>query len=141
MYAANGRQQLRPARSGRAGGRIRRSRIRRASLNAVERLEDRRLLSTYTVDSLGDSGDGTLRWAITQANQNPGDDTIDFAVTGTITLESTLPTLSDTTGITDISGPGDEIRTVAGNGDFFGFRIFTVDTAARVALAGLKACL
>ena len=38
------------------------------------------LLSTYTVTSTNDSGDGSLRWAITQANSNPGEDTIYFNI-------------------------------------------------------------
>ena len=49
---------------------------------------------------------GDLRYVITQADQSAGDNTIDFAVTGTITLNSALPDLSNTTGLTDIEGPG-----------------------------------
>jgi hypothetical protein len=106
---------------------------------AVEALEGRALLSTWTVNSLDDSGDGTLRWAITQANQNNGADIINFSVTGTITLQSALPDLSDTTGLTDIGGPGASSLTVArssaaGTPDF---RIFTVDGGADVQLVGL----
>src|SRR3954451_13203410 len=42
-------------------------------------LEDRQLLSTFTVTSTLDDGTaGTLRYEIGQANTNPGDDTIDF---------------------------------------------------------------
>ena len=53
----------------------------------VERLEDRALLSTFTVNSPGDTGtglglSGDLRYVITQVNQTPGDNTINFAVTG-----------------------------------------------------------
>ena len=47
-------------------------------------------MATYSVTSLLDDGsNGTLRWAITQANTSTGiSDTITFAVTGTITLAS-----------------------------------------------------
>jgi streptogramin lyase len=38
------------------------------------------LLSTFTVTSTGDSGAGTLRQAITDANANPGPDTINFDI-------------------------------------------------------------
>ena len=84
----------------------------------VEALEDRMLLSTFTVNSLGDAGVGTglsgdLRYAITQADKTAGDNTIDFAVTGTIVLNSALPDLSNTTGLTDIEGPGASSLTVA----------------------------
>ena len=68
-------------------------------------------IPTWTVNSLGDSGTGSgplgdLRDAITQVDQTPGDNTINFGVTGTITLNSALPVLSNTTGVTDIEGPG-----------------------------------
>ena len=79
----------------------------------LEPLEGRALLSltTSSVNSLGDSGTGTgtsgdLRYVITQADQTTGDNTINFSVTGTITLNSALPDLSNTTGVTDIEGPG-----------------------------------
>ena len=64
----------------------------------LEALEERALLSVYTVDRLTDLGEGTglagdLRYAITQANAMPGDDTITFGVTGTINLTGALPSL------------------------------------------------
>ncbi|MGD9635876.1 MAG: choice-of-anchor Q domain-containing protein [Pirellulales bacterium] len=45
----------------------------------VEPLEDRRMLSVYTVSSTANSGAGTLRDAITQANSHQGADEIAFA--------------------------------------------------------------
>ena len=83
-----------PRRSKRIEGTTRNlaSRTKRACLRcqplALESLEGRTLLSTYTVDSLGDTGtglgsSGDLRYAITQANLSPGS-TIQFSVTGTI---------------------------------------------------------
>lgn len=67
---------------------------------------------TYTVNSLGDPGNGvcdatecTLREAITAANANTGSDIINFSVTGTINLASQLPDLTDTAGVT-INGSG-----------------------------------
>ena len=54
--------------------------------------------ATYTVTSTGDTEDpGTLRWAIEQLE--PGD-TINFAVTGTITLTRHLPALLNTVTVT-----------------------------------------
>jgi hypothetical protein len=55
--------------------------------------------NTYTVTSIADSGAGTLRQAILDANANPGADTIAFNVVGsgvhTIALASPLPTVTD----------------------------------------------
>ena len=65
--------------------------------------------ATVTVTSLGDTGAGTLRQAITDAN--PGD-TIDFSVTGTITLSSGRLTVLDNLTIT---GPGGSSLTISGN--------------------------
>jgi hypothetical protein len=88
----------------------------------LEPLEERALLSTWTVNSLGDAGTGSgqsgdLRYCITQANKTTGDNTIKISVTGTITLNSALPPLSNTTGLTEIAGPGAESLTVARSGD------------------------
>src|SRR5262249_34592087 len=69
-------------------------RLRKRALPArlgVERLEDRTVPSTFTVESLADSGLGSLRQAILDANANPGSDLIRFAPAardGTITLTS-----------------------------------------------------
>lgn len=84
-------------------------------------LEQRIAPAMYTVDSLLDTNtglgnSGTLRYCITQANAAMGADTINFAVTGTITLGGTqLPAVSDTTGATTISGPGAGSLTIDAN--------------------------
>ena len=61
--------------------------------------------NTYTVTSTADSGAGTLRQAILDANANPGADTIAFNITGsgphTISIVSALP---DITGAVTIDG-------------------------------------
>src|SRR5215510_8558348 len=47
----------------------------------VELLEARELLSTFTViNTNDDGGEGSLRWAITEANRAPGADQIDFNI-------------------------------------------------------------
>src|ERR1043165_6425721 len=54
---------------------------------------------TFTVTSTNDSGAGTLRQAILDANGNPGADTIAFNISGTgaksIFLQSVLPTITE----------------------------------------------
>jgi Chlamydia polymorphic membrane protein (Chlamydia_PMP) repeat len=72
---------------------------------------------TCTVDSLADptdAGHTTLRDAITSAEANAGLDTITFAsgLSGTITLGSELPTISDAL---TISGPGASALAISGN--------------------------
>jgi hypothetical protein len=73
---------------------------RRVVRPRLEVLEDRWLLSTYSVTSAGDSGAGTLRDAITQANATGSTITeIDFNIgtsgsAQTIDLLSHLPTLT-----------------------------------------------
>ena len=79
--------------------------------------------TTFTVNSLADTPDAapgngtcataaavcTLRAAIEEANSLSGDDTINFALTGTINLTGALPVLSS--NIT-INGPGSNLLTV-----------------------------
>ncbi len=57
----------------------------------AEQLEERILLSSFTVANLNDSGNGSLRQAITNANANAGADNIVFDVSGTIQLTSRWP--------------------------------------------------
>src|SRR5262249_30439476 len=82
---------------------------------------------------------GDLRYCITQANHTTGDNTIKFGVTGTITLNSALPDLSNTSGTTDIDGPGAKKLTVARNSAAGtpAFRIFTIDTGTTVDISSL----
>ena len=111
---------------------------RRRARPWVEALEDRALLSTITVTNTGDTGPGTLRAAIEQANLDAAQDTIDLApaVTGTITLSTALPDLS-TNMI--IAGPGSSALSVARSGadGTPDFRIFTVMAGVEVSISGL----
>lgn len=119
--------------------RPRRDRSGRSRLHPrFERLEDRAVPAVIPVSSLADSGPGTLRAAITEADADTTPDTITFtpSVTGTITLSTALPDLS--AAIT-IAGPGASVLTVArssapGTSEF---RIFTVPAGAEVTISGL----
>lgn len=61
--------------------------------------------NTYTVINTNDSGSGSLRQAIQNANSNPGNDTIVFNITGmaphTISISSSLPSLTNAGTVID----------------------------------------
>jgi len=87
--------------------------------------------ATFNVDSLADDGTGeTLREAIVAANLAAGPDTITFAagLSGTISLGSDLPNITDTLSIV---GPGADVLAVDGGGtagDGDGNQIFYFDS-------------
>mgnify|MGYP001258110789 CR=1 FL=1 len=67
---------------------------------------------TYTVSNLNNSGAGSLRQAILDANANsPVTDSITFTVSGTITLGSSLPNITDHL---TINGSGQNV-TISGD--------------------------
>jgi hypothetical protein len=71
----------------------------------------------FVVTHTGDSGEGSLRQAIIDANMAAGVDTISFqaGLTGTITLLSNLPEITE--GLT-ITGPGISALTIDGAGTY-----------------------
>jgi len=98
----------------------------------VETLEPRVLLSTLTVTNANDSGAGSLRQAIEDANAAAGADVIEFdaSLNGeTIVLTSGSMQITDDLTIT---GPGSDQLTIDGN-DLY--RIFEND--ATTAVSGL----
>ncbi len=114
----------------------RRAGARRGRVWAPEGLEERVLMSglTYTVDATTDTGAGSgtsgdLRYTITQADLNPGS-TIQFAVSGTIVLDSQLP---DITANMTIDGPGASNLTIQQTATV---RMVWVD-GATVSISGL----
>ena len=88
--------------------------VRGRALGAGERLEDRHLLAAFVVTNLLDAGAGSLREAVTQANEAAGADTIRFApaLAGTIVLASGQ---LDVIGGLSIDGPGAAKLAVSGN--------------------------
>ena len=93
--------------------------------------------ATLTVNTTADSSDSagscatgicSLRDAITQAGAS---DTIDFSITGTITLTGNLPVISQSLTIT---GPGANQLAVSGAGSY---GVFQIGSAANVILSGL----
>ena len=60
--------------------------------------------ATFVVNNTDDSGSGSLRQAIEDANSTAGPDVIEFTITGTITLTTGQLTITDDLVI---NGPGD----------------------------------
>jgi hypothetical protein len=92
-----------------SGGRLRARkslRIHGTPASGIESVEDRILLSAFTVVNLNDQGAGSLRQAILNANSNPGADVINFNVAGTITPTSALPTITGQVNIDGTTAPG-----------------------------------
>ena len=113
-------------------------RERRPMRPTVLALEDRRLLSTFTVTDTADSGTGSLRDEIGLANAAAGANTIDFdptvfATAQTITLTSGQLDLSNTSGTETITGPAAGV-TVSGGGTS---RVFQVDAGVTASISGL----
>ncbi|MBX9625804.1 MAG: hypothetical protein K2X82_18535, partial [Gemmataceae bacterium] len=122
------------------------ARTRRARLDLTH-LEDRSTPATFTVLNTADAGDGSLRWAIDQANAAPDADTIvfDASVRGKTVGLTTFTNLSAstadvpqpagpsaflvTTPIT-IRGTGETITRTGGNA----FRLFQVTAAGNLTL-------
>jgi hypothetical protein len=101
---------------------------------SIERLEDRTVPSTFTVGNLADSGAGSLREAVLDANDHPGADLIRVAsgVGGTITLTSGELSITDDL---ILDGPGVNRLTISGND---ASRVFSVSgSATDVEIRGL----
>lgn len=100
---------------------------------SVERLDERVVLSTFSVLNLADSGVDSLRAAITAANTNPGADTINFApgLRGTIGLTSGELVITDRLWI---DGPGAGRLTVSGNDTS---RVFRIGSGVEVTIDDL----
>jgi hypothetical protein len=110
---------------------------RRARRLALERLEHRTLPASFTVANTNDTGAGSLRQAILDANALSGADTVQFAPT----VFATPQTITLTTGellVTDdltIAGPGATILSVSGNN---ANRVVEINAAGRVLNATLS---
>ena len=88
--------------------------------------------ATFTVTNLNDSGTGSLRQAIDNANTTPGSDTINFSTGGTITLTSGQITVTDAL---IINGPGAGALAISGN---HASRIVSVASGMTVTISGLS---
>jgi hypothetical protein len=92
--------------------------------------------ASLTVTNLNNSGPGSLRQAILDANATAGDDTIAFqdGLAGTITLTSGELTIASSL---TIQGPGAEVLTLSGGGDTRVFSIPPSDSSMAVTIDDL----
>ena len=88
------------------------------------------ILDDLLVTNTNDSGAGSLRQAIVDANATGGGEITLSNVTGTITLLSTLPSLTNIT----ITGPGTNLLTISGDNQV---RVFCMDSGTTNRLSGL----
>ena len=115
-----------------------RVRTRRRPRLEVSFLEDRRLLTAVIpVTSTADSGPGTLREVIGEANAATQPVEIRFDLKGgaTITLTSGQLELTNTAQPIDIVGPGADRLDVDGNG---ASRVFAIDPGVTASISGVS---
>jgi Ca2+-binding RTX toxin-like protein len=107
----------------------------------AERLEARQLLATFTVTSILDSGPGTLRQAILDANALPGGDTIAFNLSGDSLLiapETDLPPITEALTLDGRTQPGFSTSPVVELQGRTGQGTGLSTTAAGVSILGLS---
>jgi len=100
----------------------------------MEMLEHRLVLSTFWVSNTADSGEGSLRWAIEQANGTSQADAITFDASladQPIVLGGTELSISDDLTIT---GLGADDLTISGNNLS---RVFSIAEGANVVISGV----
>jgi Ca2+-binding RTX toxin-like protein len=113
----------------------------------VEDLETRQVPATFTVLNTNDSGVGSLRNAVAQANANAGADTIVFgdgSGTGgtnfldgtpdTITLTSGAITFAGDTSLTTVTGTGANLLSVSGGNIQ---QVFLINSGISTSISGM----
>jgi hypothetical protein len=87
--------------------------------------------ATFTVTTTQDNAPGSLRDAVQLANTSGGVDVIMIATSGTVTLLSPLPPITESATIT---GPGTDLLTISGNNTV---RIFRLAAGTTNSISGL----
>ncbi|MGV3532737.1 MAG: choice-of-anchor Q domain-containing protein, partial [Chthoniobacteraceae bacterium] len=106
---------------------------RRSFCSTIEVLEARIAPATIIVTTLADSGEGSLRAAIDQANASEGADLIKFKASGEILLESALPAITDSL---TIKGKGSTKTSIDG-ADAFRILEIASEDRLKVAISGV----
>jgi hypothetical protein len=90
--------------------------------------------ATFVVSNTSDSGSGSLRQAMLNANAGGGGDIIFSNVTGVISLASSLPNISASV---NILGPGTNLLIISGDNQYsiFGANAGTTNTFANFTIA------
>src|SRR5215212_28082 len=96
--------------------------------------------TTFTAINANDTGAGSLRQAITDANNTSGADVINFDIAGTgvhtIAPESALPQITEAVTIDGYSQPGAKPNTKAVGSD----AVLKIELSLRFNPAGSKGC-
>ncbi|TAG49065.1 MAG: hypothetical protein EAZ30_04890 [Betaproteobacteria bacterium] len=90
--------------------------------------------ATFTVINTNDSGAGSLRQALSDAESGAGADIVNITATGTITLTSGQINVSDNAGVT-ITGPGATNLTIT---TALNSRVFNFANAGTVRISGIS---
>src|SRR5262245_18724744 len=104
----------------------------------VESLEDRSVPATFLVNNIADAGAGSLRDAITQANNSGGPDNIVFDTAGVFATNQVIGLTSGTITISDnvtITSPSAARVTVQRTSGTFG--LFNLTPTGNVTMDGL----
>lgn len=127
LFRLGGRLQLRTQ------ARLGRRQRTETPLAMVEVLENRVQLSAIVVTNLQDSGTGSLRAAVTEANSHPGADRIVFqqGLAGTVLLTSGQLEINDAV---TIDGTGMSRLTISGN---HASRVFQISSGVDVSIEDL----
>ena len=95
------------------------------------------MAATFTVSNTNNTGAGSLRQAVTDANTAAGADTIvfdsSFNTPQTITLASVI-TINGANDTLTITGPGANLLTISGND---AVRIFTISAGETTSISGI----
>ena len=93
--------------------------------------------TTYIVSNLNDTGAGSLRQAIIDANTNLGNDIINFSVSGTLNPASQLPLITDGVDIDGTTAPGYVVGTPTFSIFYDGSGTLVASNTSNVTIQGL----
>ena len=93
--------------------------------------------ATFTVSNTNDSGAGSLRQAILDANANAGADIIEFSVSGVLVPATVLPTITESVTIDGTTAPGYVAGSPTFHIDYLGTSLSSSGPADDVTIDGI----